>query len=103
MIVVRMVFQTKWNQVDRVVEGFKENANLMRKVIGPDVKVRILTDLSGPFFTVVQEMEVASLAEWERMRTAMFSNAEFQDASERIEENPFESGRAEFYTLEAAY
>jgi hypothetical protein len=96
-----MVFQTKWNQVDRVVAELKENSALMRSALGPDTHIRILTDLSGPFFTIVQEIEVASLAEWERIRTAMFANPEFQQMYSSMEENPFISGRAEYYTLEA--
>ena len=55
MIVVRFVFQTKWNRADEVVNNFKEGAEMMRRIAGPEAKVRILTDLSGPFFTVVQE------------------------------------------------
>lgn len=101
MVVVRMVFQTKWNQVERVVAELKENAKAMRSALGPDAHVRILTDLSGPFYTLVQEIEVASLAEWERIRAAMFANPEFQQMASSQEENPFISGRAEYYTLEA--
>ncbi|MFN2196876.1 MAG: hypothetical protein ACK2UW_12210 [Anaerolineales bacterium] len=103
MIVVRMEFQAKWNQSDRVVAGFTENADLMRKILGPEIHMRILTDLSGPFFTVVQEFEVPSLAEWERVRTKIFTNPEIQEAVSEIEDNPFMSGRTEYYTLEAAY
>ncbi len=63
--------------------------------------MRVLTDLSGPFDTVVQEFEVESLAEWERRRAQMFSSPEFEQAMDGVEENPFVSGRAEFYTIEA--
>jgi len=103
MIVVRFVFQAKWNKADEVVEGFKQNAEMMSRLAGSNAKVRILTDLSGPFFTVVQEMELESLAEWERLRAATFSDPEFQKAQAGASgENPFESGRTEFYTLEAS-
>lgn len=102
MIVVRFVFQTKWNRADEVVNNFKEGAEMMRRIAGPEAKVRILTDLSGPFFTVVQEIELESLAEWERIRTATFSDPEFQEA-QAGRDNPFESGRTEFYTLEASF
>lgn len=61
---------------------------------------RILTDLSGPFHTVVQEIEVPSLGEWEKSRVQAFADPEFQKRTARIE-GLCESGRAEFYTIEA--
>ncbi len=102
MILVRMVFQTKWGKAQEVVDEFKKNADMMRRVTGPRVRGRVLTDLSGPFHTVVQEMEVESLAEWERIRTAMFSD---QEAQQQMGDpgDLLESGRAEFYTIEATY
>jgi hypothetical protein len=100
VILVRLVFQTKWGKAQDVVDDYKQNADLMRQIVGPDVQLRILTDLSGPFHTVVQELEVGSLAEWERVRAAIFSNPQFRQLQARAE-SPFESGRAEFYTVEA--
>ena len=102
MILVRLVFQAKSGKAHEVVGAFKENTEVMKQMLGSDVRVRILTDLSGPFDTVVQEMEVESLAEWERLREAIFANPEFQERQANGE-SPFESGRTEFYTLEATY
>ena len=102
MIVVRFVFQAKFGKAGEVVEGSKEGAEMMRRIAGPDAKVRLLTDLSGPFDTVVQEVELESLAEWETLRAKIFSDPEFQEAQD-ASENPFTSGRTEFYTLEAAF
>jgi hypothetical protein len=99
MVLVRMVFQTEWGKAHQVVDRFTQDAEMMRRIIGPDVRARILTDLSGPFHTVVQEIEVESLAEWERMRTAIFTNPEFQEA-QASSDTPFVSGRTEFYTIE---
>lgn len=75
---------------------------MMQRILGHDVHGRILTDLSGPFDTVVQELEVESLAEWERIRAAMFNNPELQEA-QASGENPFESGSTEFYTIEETF
>lgn len=100
MILVRIVFQTKWGRAQEVVDGFGQDAEMMRRIAGPNVRGRILTDLSGPFHTVVQEIEVESLAEWERLRTAMFSDPEFQQ-TQANSDLPFESGSLEFYTIEA--
>jgi hypothetical protein len=74
----------------------------MQEFLGSDAHMRILTDLSGPFHTVVQEIELDSLAAWEKLRTEIFANPEFQE-SQASGENPFESGRTEFYTLEGTF
>ena len=61
---------------------------------------RILTDASGPMFTVITETEVESLAEWERDAAEIFSLPEFADWFARM--TPLvESGRREFYNIEA--
>jgi hypothetical protein len=60
---------------------------------------RILTDASGPFFTVVTETEVESLAEWERLHAEFFSRPEAGEWFARM--TPLvESGRREFYNIE---
>jgi hypothetical protein len=102
MILVRLTMQTKWGMADKVVDEYKSNLEMMRRVLGSDVHGRILTDLSGPFHTVVQEVEVENLAEWERIRTALFNNPELQEA-QSDGENLFESGSTEFFTIEGTF
>ena len=102
MIVVRFEFQAKFGKAEEVVNGFKEGAEMMRRIAGQNAKVRLLTDLSGPFDTVVQEVELESLAAWEQLRAKIFSDPEFHDAQDGGE-SPLASGRTEFYTLEASY
>ena len=102
MVVIRFVFQAKWGNAGKVVDDFRKNMELMQSVLGSDVHGRILTDLSGPFDTVVQELEVESLAEWEQLRSEMFANPEFQQAM-GSGENPYISGRTEYYTLEETF
>jgi hypothetical protein len=103
MIVVRLVMNVKMDSsVQEVVEGSKRNAEMLLEATGSNNKVRIYTDLSGPFNTVVQEMEFESLGAWEEFRAKLFASQEFQEMQAN---SPmlFESGSAEFYTLEAAY
>ena len=100
MILIRMIFQAKFGKVNEVVAGFKQSAVIAREVAGQNARDRILTDLSGPFNTVVQEIEVESLAEWERLRVALFSNPQFRQAHAASADH-IESGRAEFYTIES--
>ena len=94
MILVRTVFQAKWGKAHELVAAFKER---MRSA---DRRPRILTDLSGPFNTVVLEGEHESLAAWERFRAEMFANPQFAPGSGRIDEL-VESGRMAYYTIES--
>ena len=94
MIVVRDVLQAKYGEGGELVALFKES----RTWSGGYAK-RILTDASGPFFTVVVETEVDSLADWERFASHFFSRPEFKDFFARMQPL-IESGRREFYHVE---
>ncbi|MEW5957111.1 MAG: hypothetical protein AB1801_05260, partial [Chloroflexota bacterium] len=60
---------------------------------------RLLTDASGPFFTVVTETEVPNLAAWEQLSAEEFGRPEFGDWFARM--MPLvESGQREFYHIE---
>lgn len=99
MILVRFVCQAKFGKSGEVVAGFRQSLEILRREVNPDIRVRILTDLSGPFDTVIQEIEVESLAVWERLRSSVFSNPEIQ-AAEAAMPDVIESGRTEYYTIE---
>jgi hypothetical protein len=97
MILVRMVFQIKWGHTHEVLADFKEYLEIIKKDLGG--RARILTDLSGPYNTIVEEIEVESLAAWEQQRAAVFSRPDFQEWQARSADL-IESGRVEFYTIE---
>ncbi|MBI3943226.1 MAG: hypothetical protein HY326_09455 [Chloroflexi bacterium] len=59
---------------------------------------RILTDLSGPFFTVFTEAEYDSLGAQEATAQEIFSHPQFGEWFERMM-LLVESGRREFYNL----
>jgi len=98
MLVARQVFQAKYGRGDELVALFKEFNTRMQEEGGPAPRFRILTDVSGPFFTVVSEIEVESLAAWE---------GSFQEAMSRPWMGEWfgrmmplvESGSREFYTI----
>ena len=102
MIVVRFVMQTQPGKAQEMVNRFKEGADMMRRIAGPNAKVRLMTDLSGPFDTVIQEIDLESLAEWEQLRVKIFTDPEFIEAQD-MSDSPYVTGRTEFYTLEAEY
>jgi hypothetical protein len=96
MIVVRDVFQAKYGRGNELVGLLKETFSKL----GHDHTYRLLTDASGPFFTIVTEIEVASLAEWEQLTAKVFAMPEFGEWFNRM--LPLvESGRREFYHLES--
>jgi hypothetical protein len=101
-VLVRFICQAKFGKASEVVAGFKQSGEIVRTTVGPNIRTRILTDLSGPFDTVVQEIEVESLAEWERLRAMVFSNPEIQEAETALP-SLIESGQTEYYTVEAEW
>jgi hypothetical protein len=97
MILVRMVFRAKWDKMGDVVSNMKKGSAIIHRITNG--RVRVLTDLSGPFNTLVEEIEVESLAAWEQLRVKIFTDPEFQQLQDMVE-SPFESGSIEFYTIE---
>ena len=97
MILVRDVFQAKYGKSDELAALFKEAQKEWARI---GYGHRVLTDASGPFFTVVTETEVESLADWERRAADIYSLPEFGDWFRRME--PLvESGQREFFNIAA--
>ena len=97
MIQVRDTFQAKYGHGDELVRLFKEMEGDFREAMA-GAQMRLLTDLSGPFFTIVTEMEVADLATWQNLIEKSFSDPKFGEWFGRM--TPLvESGRREFYTV----
>jgi hypothetical protein len=100
MLVVRQVFQAKYGRGDELVALFQELDRRMREEGGMMQRSRILTDASGPFFTVVSEIEVESLAEWESGFRESMQRPWMEDWFGRMV--PLvESGSREFYNVVA--
>jgi hypothetical protein len=66
MLIVRQCFQAKYGRGNELVALFKEFNKRMQEAGAP--RLRILTDASGPFFTVVTEVEAENFAAWEVQR-----------------------------------
>jgi hypothetical protein len=66
MLVIREVFHCKPGKVRAMVEKFQAMAKLMPS--NQSQGMRVLTDFAGErYWTVVAEMQVASMAEFEKM------------------------------------
>ena len=102
MILVRQVFQTQVGRSQELAAMIMQSVAQFRRTAGPDVHGRVLTDLSGPFGTVVLEIEIESLAEWERLRAAMSGDPEDHQGSSSGAP-AFTGGYQEFYTIEGTF
>jgi len=94
MLVVRQVFQAKYGRGDELVTLFQEFNSRMQQ----DVAFRILTDVSGPFFTVVTEVEVENLTTWETTFSESMAQPWMGEWFGRMTEL-VDSGSREFYTV----
>jgi hypothetical protein len=98
MLVVRQVFRAKYGRGDELVALFQEFNTRTREEGAAGPSFRILTDASGPFFTVVTEVEVESFAAWEGSFSASMARPWMGDWFGRM--MPLvESGSREFYNL----
>ena len=97
MILVRNIFQANFGKAGELAKIMKGTTEQMGKMFGG--KVRVLTDLSGQYDTVVMEVEVESLGMWEQKRAEMFASPELGEQTVGIE-GMIIGGRAEFFTIE---
>lgn len=100
MILVRDIFQAKFGKIDELVALMKGMVEGAPADTPPAFrKARLLTDMSGPFFTAVIETEFESMAEWEAAWTKLMSMQASADMNDRMNEL-VRSGRREFYRIE---
>jgi NIPSNAP len=98
VILVRLVFQAKFGKAGELAASFKSGEQAMKNIMrGHNVK--ILTDLSGPFDTVVQEMEYESIQAFMVDQERLFADPGFQATMGRGAEF-IRSGYKEYYTIE---
>lgn len=93
MILIRDIFQVQFGKAGEMVEMMKQNP--MEGMHG-----RVLTDLSGPYDTVVVETEVESIDEYFRRMREMFAQEQPDEAMQAMGEM-IVSGRREIFTIEA--
>ena len=93
MILVRNVFHAKYGRGDELVALFKQLIQRM-----PVTGGRLMTDLSGQFFTLVFEFEAASLGEWEKSFTEGMRDASLGELFAKTTDL-IDSGHKEFYTI----
>lgn len=102
MYLVREIMYCKPGKVRPLVEKFAAMSKLGEKAGMP--KMRILTDFAGErYWTLVAEMEVESIAEFERMMSAMPGDEDDAKELEKIMKgyhDLVEYGKREIYKIE---
>ena len=98
MIRVRDVFQLKFGAAREAAALWREGIEIGRRIDAGGVPPRVLTDLTGPYYTLVLESSFPSLADYEKRGTDMMRNDEWKGWYRRFV--PLvERGRREIFTI----
>jgi hypothetical protein len=99
MVVIRNVFRLKFGKAREAVALFKEGIAIQKRVgAGIDFSTRLLTDVTGPFYTVVLEITVPNMATFEGAAPQLMRDKDWQANYQQI--TPLvESGSREIFTL----
>lgn len=101
MILVRNVFRLKFGKAKEAVALLKDGLAIQKKAMaGVDVSTRLLTDVTGPNYTVVLELTMPNMATYEASAPKLFSDKDWQAHYQKIV--PLvESGHREIYSVVA--
>jgi hypothetical protein len=99
MIVIRNVFQLKFGKAREAVALMKEGLAIQKRVMsGSEYSSRVLTDVTGPFYTLVLELTVPNLSTFESQAPRLFGDKEWQAHYQKLA--PLvESGHREVYSV----
>jgi hypothetical protein len=100
MIQVRDVFQVKFGHIDQAVALFARLPKISASNAYADVHYHVLTDISGPMFTLVTELMVDNLSQWEKIRDESFAAPDYAEWFKQFQLF-VEDGQREYYTLES--
>jgi hypothetical protein len=101
MVIIRNVFRLKFGKAREAVALFKEGIAIQKRVgsgAGIDFSTRLLTDVTGPFYTVVLELTVPNLAAFEGAAPRLMGDKDWQANYQKIGAL-VESGFREIFTL----
>ena len=99
MIQVRTIYQAKFGKIDQAVDLFTRLPKLLPAEVAGEMHYHLLTDISGPMYTLVEELMAPSLADWETGREQMFGHPDYTSWFKAFQLF-IEGGRHEFYALE---
>ena len=76
MIIVRDVFQLKFGMAKEAIALMKQMSPVMKEMAYS--KPVVMTDLTGPSYTMVMQTEHTDLGSFEKEMAAIFGNAEWE-------------------------
>ena len=99
MILIRNVFHLKFGKAREAVALVKQGMAIQTRVMsGVDFSTRLLTDVTGPFYTLVLELTVPSFGTFEANAPRLFGDKEWQANYQQMA--PLvESGYREVFTI----
>ena len=99
MIVVRNVFQLKFGKAKEAVAIVKEGMAIQKRALtGVEFSTRVLTDVTGPFYTLVLELTVPNLGTFESVAPRLFGDKDWQANYQKM--TPLvESGYREVFSV----
>jgi hypothetical protein len=98
MILVRDVFRLQFGKARDALGAFKQVGDYAAKAGFDPKAMRVLTDLVGPYYTLVLETTAADLAAWEQQGRTAMSDPEWRKLYEKF--IPYvESGYREVFTI----
>jgi len=101
MVVIRNVFQLKFGKAREALALVKEGVEIQKRVFsGTEFSNRVLTDVTGPFYTLVLELTVPNLATFETTAPRLFGNKEWQANYEKMAQL-VQSGYREIFNVVA--
>ena len=84
MIIIRNVFRLKFGKAREAVALFKEADAIQKRVAGTDFPIRLMTDVTGPFYTVVLEVTAPSLTAFEAGAPQLMADKDWQANYQKI-------------------
>ena len=101
MVVIRNVFRLKFGKAREAVALFKEGIAIQKRAgsaAGVDFSTRLLTDVTGPFYTVVLELTVPSMGAFEAGAPRLMGDKDWQANYQKVTAL-VESGYREVFTV----
>lgn len=78
MIIARNVFHLKFGKMKEAKELWKAGMEIQRK-LGAVLPTRLLTDVTGRYYTLVLEISAESMGDFEKHYAPMSQSKEWQD------------------------
>ncbi|HEX9029736.1 MAG TPA: hypothetical protein VF823_11230 [Anaerolineales bacterium] len=100
-IQVRDVLQVKFGSIDQAVELFTRSGGLA-PFSAPEHHLNVLTDVTGPMYTLINEFVVPNLGDFEARRNQSFQLDGFEEWFRQFQLF-VEGGKREYYSVEGPY